>query len=49
MDEYNQLTKILRSIINRLLKTERILMISIDDADPLQRCLKLHPNYADGF
>lgn len=47
MDEYNELTKVLRSIINRLLKTERILMISIDDADPLNRWLKLHPNYCE--
>lgn len=47
MDEYNQFTKILRSIINRLLKTERVFMISVDDEDALNRFLKMHPNYAE--
>jgi len=47
MEEYNQFTKILRSIINRLLRTERVLMISVDDEDPLNRWLKMHPNYCE--
>jgi hypothetical protein len=47
MDEYNQFTKILRSIINRLLKTERVFMISVDDEDALNRFLKMHPNYCE--
>lgn len=47
MDEYNQFTKILRSIINRLLKTERVFMISVDDEDALNRMLKMHPNYCE--
>lgn len=34
MEEYNQFTRILRSIINRLLKNERVFMISQDDAEP---------------
>ena len=47
MEEYNRMQAILKSVINRQLKNERNMMISEDNADPLQRWIKMHPNYQE--
>lgn len=45
MEEASQMTKIVHSIIQRLITQEKALVIVKDDGDYKERMLELHPNF----
>lgn len=46
-EDLHKMTKIVHSIIQRLITQERALVIVIDNEDYKERAIELHPNYYD--
>lgn len=49
MEDFNQLNKVLRKVIDRLVKHDNALIVAEDNEDPNMRRLKIHPNYISRF
>lgn len=47
VEEATQMTKIVHSIIQRLITQEKALVIVTDNGDYKERMLELHPNFYD--
>ena len=45
MDQFHDMNKVLRAVINKLIKDERTFIIVKDHEDPNERILRIHPNH----
>jgi hypothetical protein len=49
MEDYNQMSKVLRKVAERLIKHDNTLIVTEDNEDPNMRKVKIHPNYPSRF